>query len=283
MMTARAWKAFYAAERARLGEAWLLDLIARAPEVALPDGGALVVPHTRLETSGASLAAAARALVRAGVDQVLALGVLHGAREADADEVARARAGDPAARRALRRVHGPGAPGDDGRADEEFSLDALGALVALAARAAGRPAPRIVARYPFLTGDTPAELPGLDELRRLRAGGAVVVATADPIHHGVGYGTPPEASRPAEAPATEAWARAAIEAQLAALAAHRYDRFLEAAQAVRSDFRDTGPALAALLDGPRTPRLHALQLVDYADVLAAPRPTWVAAALWSLD
>jgi hypothetical protein len=51
--------------------------------------------------------------------------------------------------------------------------------------------------------------------------------------------------------------------------------------ACRSDFRDTGPALAALLRRRGRPSfsIHDLCPVDYHDVLAAPTPTWVAAAL----
>jgi hypothetical protein len=53
------------------------------------------------------------------------------------------------------------------------------------------------------------------------------------------------------------------------------------ATAVRSDFRDAGPVFATLTKGRFPRQIDALRLVDYADVLAAEQPTWVAAAVVS--
>src|SRR4051812_24279700 len=126
MKSAKAWQTFYRAERAALGEAGLMRLLERAPALprdVLRRGGAVVFPHTRLNASGTLPAAAARAVVESGCDTVLALGVLHGAREQDAPLFARARAGDEASVRELRRVHGPGTSHDDLHWTEEFSLE----------------------------------------------------------------------------------------------------------------------------------------------------------------
>jgi hypothetical protein len=278
MKTALAWKRFYEAERARLGEAGIAAMLERAPDVSLPARGALVFPHTMLAASGALVAAVARAVVRAGADEVLALGVLHGAREDDAELVKRARAGDADAVATLRRVHGEGAPGDDGRWSEEFSLDAFAELVALAARREGKRAPRIVARYPFLAGEEPASMSGFEQLARLSER-MPIVATTDPIHHGAGYGT---RERFALAHATtRAWARERIEEQLDFLASGEWAAFARLAADVRSDFRDTGPALASLLRarGGMKSEIVDMTLVDYASALDAQDPTWVAAAL----
>jgi hypothetical protein len=262
------WKRFYAEERRALGERGLDALLDAAPVVPL--GAALIFPHTRATTSGALVAAVARALVAARVDRVVALGVLHGARRQDAPLVQRAKAGDRDALAELRRVHPPG-----GHASEEFSLDTFESLLLRAAHRAGTRAPEIVARYPFLVGAEPESLPGLDELARL-AERYPVVATADPVHHGHGYGTP-DPLDPAEL-ATWRWARSAIEAQLDALQRHTWADFTRAATQARSDFTHTGPVLACL-----RPQAHfqitQLQLVDYADVLQAAPPTWVAGAL----
>ncbi len=108
MKNAAQWKQFYAEERATLGQVGLGARLDRAPDVARPPGGALVFPHTRLSVSGDLTAAVARAVVRSGAPEVLALGVLHGGVQSRAEEVARARAGDLAARSALRRVHPAG-------------------------------------------------------------------------------------------------------------------------------------------------------------------------------
>lgn len=267
MPTAAWWKRFYARERASLDLDALLD---RAPAIDFPEGGALVFPHTRLARSGALVAAVAAACARRRRD-VLAIGVLHGARERDAAAVARARAGDPDAVRALRGVHD-----EDGLAAEEFSLDGFSALFARACEREGAPAPRVVRRYPLLAGAEPRDLPGLDELRALAGAGLTVVATTDPIHHGVGYDTPPAELR-AEGAEALAFARARIGEQLAALERADFGEFARLAARDRSDFRDAGPALALVRPAARW-SLDALLLVDYADVFSCARPTWVAAA-----
>ncbi len=284
MLTAREWKTHYAHERAKLGDAGLHACLDRAPTLDLPTDGALVFPHTRLDTSGELAAAAALAVLRSGRDVVLALGVLHGARAADAALVRRARDGEPDAHRILRRVHGPGVPGDGGYWTEEFSLDGFCALLETAALRSGTRLPRVVCRYPFLVGPNPADLPGIDELQALVADGAVLVATADPMHHGVGYGTPTEDCLPRESPHTQRIAEETIRANLALLATRDFDRFLLHTAEIRSDFRDTGPVATHLLPDESTlqPTLHNLALVDYADILDAPAPTWVAGALASL-
>ena len=274
--TAAQWKSFYARERARLGEVGLSERLDGAPEVELPPRGALVFPHTMMSATGDLTAAVARAVVRAGADEVLALGVLHGGRDADAEAVRRARAGDAAARGVLRGVHEAGEP----LCDEEFSLDGFEAMLALAAAREKREPPRVHARYPFLVGDDPASLPGLGDLAKL-AERMPVVATTDPIHHGAGYGTPPEARRSERDEATHAWARACIERQLELLSRGDWPAFARLAADVRSDFRDDGPALAHLLRRRGAPRgeLVELRLVDYAEVLDEDAPTWVAGPL----
>jgi hypothetical protein len=282
--SARAWKEYYARERERLGREGLERFLDSAPPVELPARGALVFPHTRLEVSGELVAACALACVRSRRETVVALGVLHGGRETDAPLVARARSGDPDARTKLRRVHGPGIPGDQGYWTEEFSLDGFSTLLELAASRLGRKPPRLLVRYPFLVGAQPRDLPGLEELHGLVAAGAALVATADPIHHGVGYGTPQSERRALGEPGTQGLARESIARGLEFLARGDFAGFLEHAAHEKSDFRDAGPVLAILLGegAPLVPRVLALELVDYAAALEAPEPTWVAGALASL-
>jgi hypothetical protein len=267
------WKQFYAEERAALGPIGLGDRLDRAPDVALPPGGALVFPHTRLAISGDLTAAVARAVVRSGARDVLALGVLHGGVQAEAEAVARARAGDPAARAVLRRVYAAGHP----FCAEEFSLDNFEAMLAIAAAREGAAPPRVHARYPFLVGDSPTDLPGLAELEGLAAQ-MPVVATTDPLHHGVGYGTPEGQRRGLRDAASGVWALACIQRQLDLLSQGDWSGFARLAAQERSDFRDVGPVLAHLLRGAKGEILD-LRLVDYAEVLGAAEPTWVAAPL----
>ena len=120
---------------------------------------------------------------------------------------------------------------------------------------------------------------GIDELERLVADDALLVATTDPIHHGHAYGTEPAACLDPDDPATLTSARSAIDGQLAALAAHRFGEFQALTELHRSDFRDTGPVTALLVGRGFDPAVHDLSLVDYAEVLDAPSPSWVAGAL----
>jgi hypothetical protein len=142
--------------------------------------------------------------------------------------------------------------------------------------------PRLFARYPFLVGETPGDLPGLDELEALREAGAALVATADPIHHGAGYGTPAADRLSREATETSALARAQIAEGYARLARRDFVGFLDHAARVKSDFRDPGPILATLL-GDFAFEVVGLELVDYARALGAEEPTWVAGALVRLE
>jgi hypothetical protein len=279
--SAREWKAFYLRERDELGDAGLAALLDRAPSVDLPARGALLFPHTRLATSGELAAAVALAVVRAGREEVVALGILHGGRHVDADLVRRAREGAPQARAAMRRVHGPEIAGDEGRWAEEFSLDGFCALVKAAAAREGRRAPKVHLRYPFLVGETPGDVPGAAELRARIDAGAALVATADPIHHGAGYGAREEDRLAREDPQTLEFARWTIERGFQMLAARDYGGFARHAVEVRSDFRDTGPMMAWLVDPskPLDVEILELRLVDYSEALGAPPPTWVAGAL----
>jgi hypothetical protein len=279
--SAREWKAFYAQERAALGEAGLLALLDRARPLEVPRRGALVFPHTRLEASGELVASVALAVVRSGCDEVVALGILHGARDEDATLVRRAREGAPSARAALRRIHGPGTADDGGHWTEEFSLDGFMAMIELAAKREGKRAPRVVQRYPFLGGEQPSDLPGVEEVRAHVERGAVLVATADPIHHGAGYGAREEDRLPREDAQTLEFARWTIDRGFHLLASRDFGGFVRHAAEVRSDFRDSGPVMAWVIDraAPLEAEIVDLLLVDYSATLGVPAPTWVAGAL----
>ena len=283
MLTAREWKNYYSAERQALGSPGLERLIHAAPRLACPENGALIFPHTKLSASGELIAAAALAAVHSRRDEVVMLGVLHGARTIDRERVKRARSGDAECLKQLRRVHGPELAGDEKIWSEEFSLDAFTELVELAARLEGVRAPKLLAHYPFLVGADPLTLPGLDELKSRVRGGAGIVATTDPVHYGVGYGA--ESTLARTSPEAAAFATAAIEKQFACLAERNYAEFLKQCETARSDFRDPGPVLAEIRGGSRALklRIHELRLVNYADTLNAPEPTWVAGALMTLS
>ena len=146
---------------------------------------------------------------------------------------------------------------------DEFSLDAFDALLALSKK----PSLRVHRRFPPETED---------DLARLAAR-MPVVATADPLHQGVGYGDAPADARRADD--SYDFARASIETQLRALASHEFDAFAAECARVRSDFKRSGPALARALGRGFSFEVRELALVDYAEALGAAPPTWVAGAL----
>ena len=234
-MTPAEWKVFYREERARLD---LHAMLERAPRVKCP----VIFPHTRAEVTGTFVAAAAKAVAESGAEECLAIGVLHGHPSPD------------------RRVHLPGEV-----TKNVFSLDAFEALLAIADEKV-----RVHARYPLHVGTNPSDLEGIDELARL-AERMPVVATCDPIHHGEGYGDPPDKTCDAAS---------AVDAQLRALFAHDYVAFQDECARVRSDFRNAGPALAHVLgqeNDARSFQVLGLERVDYTQVFHA--PCWVAGAL----
>jgi hypothetical protein len=234
------WKTFYAEERSKLD----LDAIVRsAPIIDFPR--ALIFPHTRLIHSGSIVAAVARAAARTRKD-VFAIGVVHGSPDLP------------------RGIHEA--------IDGEFSLDNFRVLYERACAIEGILPMRVHTRFPVDAAD-PKDLPGLDDVVRL-AESCAVVATTDPIHHGIGYSTS-EARE--ENDATHAWARKQIAEQLAALGRRDWKAFAELCARDRSDFKNSGPVLA-LLAPLGDASIDDLTLVDYSDVFGCARPTWVAAA-----
>ena len=154
---------------------------------------------------------------------------------------------------------------------------------ALAADRVGRTVD-VVRRYPFLVGDDPQSLDGVDDSTTPPADGALLVATTDPIHHGHAYGTPPAQCLDPDDPATLAAARSGDRRPVdRADPDHRFADFAQLTEQHRSDFRDTARSLAHLVGRGFEPAVHDLSLVDYAEVLDAPGPSWVAGALVTID
>jgi hypothetical protein len=113
-------------------------------------------------------------------------------------------------------------------------------------------------------------------------GGGGLVAPTPPIHLGA-LNTPPPPKQPARGAApTLAFARSCISDAFIKLRDRDFAGFAAHASANKSDFRDVGPVLASLLPSHFKFEISGLRLVDYADVLGSPDPTWVAAALVEL-
>jgi hypothetical protein len=261
MSTQQWWKDFYANERSALGRPHLVQLIRDAPSIG--SHRALIFPHTYLSASGHQTAAVAKAIVSGGYEHVLALGVLHGR-----DRKNESSRGIYTERDAITA--------------DEFSLDNLEILINVAADMSGVRPPLVIKRYPLLTQGDPTTLEGYDELLTLQQQGAALVATGDLIHHGTGYGTAPEDARELDSQETMQWATQSIQEHIDALLLRDFRKFEEQCDRLRSDFRDVGPVLSSLL-GNGAAELQDLRLIDYSDVLEAPAPTWVAAALIAMN
>jgi len=230
-MTPAEWKAFYAREREKLD---LPAIVRSAPIVEFPE--AMIFPHTRLIHSGAIVASVARAAARTG-KEILAIGVAHGSPDLP------------------RGIHET--------VEGEFSLDNFSALYAIACDVEGMAPKKVHTRFPVGTSTPDVDL---DELRLL-AKSCAVVATTDPIHHGVGY----QSTDPIADP------RQNISEQLDALGRMDWNEFARLCARDRSDFKNSGPVLASIVSLKST-AIDDLALVDYSDVFDCAKPTWVAAA-----
>ncbi|GAF70518.1 unnamed protein product, partial [marine sediment metagenome] len=167
------------------GRAWNL-----AP--TLHAGGAVIFPHAGLEVCGHQIAAAVHACLDCGAERVLVIGVLHALTQELEEARVRVAQGSDVTQEPSWGVQGSGL---DGRQDwrDEFSLLNFQFLWQEEINRRGIDGPELVIRYPYLAGGRPHILPGIEELQDI-VRDAVVVATADPFHHGIGYGDPPEKS-----------------------------------------------------------------------------------------
>ena len=264
-MTPREWKSFYKQERSCINESRVSEWIEASSPIPLSENSALIFPHTRLLGSGELVVQAARTVIESERHTILAIGVLHGLPR---DE-------------SLRGIYGPGIDKDIWR--DEFSLDNVLTLLPMAARLLGKQLPKVIVRYPFLSGTDPDSLRGFDELEKVVRDGALLVATADMLHHGAGYETPESEQLDLNSPEAMTYAHDRIAEQLSFLSSNTYDKFLIASQQARSDFRDAGPVVAALLGSELSYAIYELMLVNYADIFGSSQPTWVAAALAALS
>lgn len=261
------------------GASSLLDA-GRAWDLAgvLERGGAVIFPHTSLDVCGHQTAAAVHACLDSGADTVLVVGVLHALTDELEDARVRVANGGDAAAEASWGVQGPGI---DGRYDwtREFSL--LGFLFLwrneLDRRGVG--GPRLIVRYPYLAGGRPDALPGIAELMEVSRD-AVIVATADPFHHGIGYGDPPGAALAPDDGGLDL-ARRTIDDGLKMLEQGDYPGYNRHCVEAKSDARDVGQVVR-YLTGPVNGRVLDLVADDMSAQYGTPGPTWVAGALMEL-
>jgi hypothetical protein len=134
----------------------------------------------------------------------------------------------------------------------------------------------VIARYPYLAGGKPEILPGIEELQTI-VKDAVVVATIDPFHHGIGYGDAPEEALYPEQGGLEL-ARRRIKEGLELLRRGDYWGYNQHCVSAKSDGRDVGQVVRYLL-GPLEGKILDLTYSDTTEMYNSAPPTWVAAAL----
>ncbi len=279
--------ALYAKEHAALGDSGTLDHLERAEQwqlaAPLSAGGVLVFPHAGVHDCGYQIAACVQAALDSRADNVVVLSVLHAFTQAmEAARVAVAAGADPA-QFEFWGIQGPGIEGRREWQGDHALISWRHFWRAELARRGIAPdkAPNVHERYPYLAGGQPQNLPGIDELARLMED-AVVVSTADPFHHGIGYGDAPEATYDHDA-AGLAHAQSVIEAGIKLLEAGDYAAYNQHCIEAKSDARDTGQVYR-YLRGPMTGNVLDLSYTDSSDLYDQPKPTWVAGALieWRL-
>jgi len=282
----------------------------------LARGAILSFPHTALPYAGPLQARVVAGLTCAGIERVLALGVLHASSlppvvEADRRLLADASAPVTDRQAAFERLSGGFVPAErvartpfgevplsdagdldcvrvdrDGLLRSEFSLDTFLSLLAFHAREQGRRPPEVLAVYVGPVRDPVTG--GFEAADRLCASlaswntpGTAIVATGDLVHYGTTYG-PPErmAGRPTDPEALEAFfARETTTALELALAGDRAAAFERSNEVLQNDQRNILPVLTHLLGPGAGYRMLSFSLSDYAAILGVEPPCVVASAL----
>lgn len=272
-------QALYRAEHDAMGESGTLERLeaARRWNLAptLQAGGVLVFAHAGVLDCGHQTAAVVRACLDSGADRVIVVSVLHAFTDEMQDARVRVAAGEDPAQWSLWGIQGPGIPGRDEWRDDH-SLITLRHFWNAETKRRGIKGPQLVERYPYLAAGKPERLPGIDELVRL-AEDTVVISTADPFHHGIGYGDAPEDALHPDARGL-AHARQTIEEGIEILGRGDFWSYNQHCVRARNDSRDAGQVFR-YLRGPMHGGILDLTFTDTSDLYQQPKPTWVAAAL----
>jgi len=246
----------------------------------LRSGGSVIFPHAGIEICGHQIAAVVHACLDSDVDKVLVVGVLHALTQELQDARVRVSQGADVTLEESWGIQGPGLAGRDDW-QQEFSLSNFLFLWDEEIKRRGITGPELVVRYPYLAGGRPMILPGIEELQQFVADGAAVVMTADPFHHGIGYGDAPDDSLFPEKGGLDL-ARRRIEEGLTMLEMGDYWGYNQhCANVAKSDARDAGQVVRYLL-GPLEGKIHDIVWEDMALLYDKPAPTWVTGALIEL-
>jgi hypothetical protein len=241
----------------------------------LRKGGAVIFPHSTIGECGAMTAAAVKACLDSGTEKVIVIGCLHAL--TDEMDGARKRVAE-GGRPEIESLWGIQGPGLSGRREweSEFSLLNFLFLWEYAVKKRGGIAPELVIRYPFLAGGKPQALPGIKDLEA-SVKDAVVVATMDPFHHGIGYGDRAENSYYPEKGGLDL-ARKRIRDGLDIFETGDYAAYNRHCVEAKSDGRDVGQILRHII-GPCKTKILGLIADDMHEMYGGIAPTWVAGAL----
>jgi hypothetical protein len=159
---------------------------------ALNAGGVIVFPHAGVADCGHQIAAAVHACLDSGAAKVLVVSVLHAFTDEMQDARVKVAEGEDPAQFQHWGIQGPGLLGLKNWIHDHV-LTSWRHLWKAEINRRGIKGPEVIERFPYLAGGKPWNLPGIEELVEI-AKDAVIVSTADPFHHGIGYGDPPEKS-----------------------------------------------------------------------------------------
>ncbi len=273
--------ALYAKEHAELGEVGTYHLLEKARAWDLSDtlrnGGVVVFPHAGVADCGHQIAAAVHAALDSGAELVIVLSVLHAFTDEMQDARVRVAAGGEPSQEVHWGIQGPGIEGARQEWRGDHALISWRHFWAAETKRRGIEGPEVIERYPYLAGGKPAQLPGIDDLAKL-AEDAVIVSTADPFHHGIGYGDAPADSYEPQAGGLDL-ARKTLQEGIDLLEAGDYWGYNQHCVTAKSDARDAGQVFR-YLRGPMKGEILDLTYTDASDLYNQPKPTWVATALF---
>ncbi|KAA3662534.1 MAG: hypothetical protein DWQ04_13215 [Chloroflexi bacterium] len=243
----------------------------------LRSGGVVVFPHAGVAECGQQIAAAVHACLDSGADKVLVISVLHAFTDAMQDARVAVANGDDPKHWPFWGIQGTGMVNGRSEWQHDHALISFRHFWDAETQRRGIKGPEVIERYPYLAGGKPENLPGLDEIAAI-AKDAVIVSTADPFHHGIGYGDAPEASYHPHEGGLEL-ARKTLEEGIALLEQGDYWGYNQHCVTAKSDARDAGQ-LFRYLRGPLKGRIVDLAYSDATELYKQPSPTWVATALF---
>jgi len=309
------WKGYYEAELLAPGareraKQWICEAGDPRVAAAIDRLAILSFPHTALSFSGPMQAEVVSALYRSGVDEVIALGVLHSgvlpayrrALDAEVSESERDEAfavvrgafvpPEPVATTPFGDLHllptaeAPIRSGHSGILAAEFSLDTFLAMVRLGAEAFGRPPLRVLPVYVGMTrepssGSFDAACELADWLKGASGPGTAVVTTGDLVHLGNAYGwTAEDVAAASRGVTLDQTLRGRVDSMLQlAFGGEMEEAYRSNLEALRNDQREILPVLVEHLSPNQQYGILAFQLSNYAPILGVEPPCWVASAL----